>query len=54
MLAEHYDDLHDVAGHAGFTAWRCVNCGAVLDPVIAGNRLDSTRTPHSHESVIPS
>lgn len=38
MLLEHYDDLYDVAGHGGFTGWRCVNCGSVLDPVMAANR----------------
>jgi hypothetical protein len=38
MLTEQYDDLHDYTGHAAFAGWRCVNCGAVLDPVIAGNR----------------
>lgn len=38
MLMEQYDDLHDFGGQAGFTGWRCVNCGAVLDPVILANR----------------
>ncbi len=38
MLVEQYDDLHDYTGQAEFAGWRCVNCGAVLDPVIATNR----------------
>ncbi len=38
MLIEHYVDLHDCTDQAEFTGWRCVNCGVVLDPVMAGNR----------------
>lgn len=38
MLIEHYVDLHDYTDQAEFTGWRCVNCGVVLDPVMAGNR----------------
>ena len=38
MLAEQYDDLYDYTEQAEFAGWRCVNCGAVLDRVIAGNR----------------
>jgi len=38
MLAEHYDDARDYTDQAEFLGWRCVNCGSVLDPVIAGNR----------------
>lgn len=37
MLAEHYDDLYDHTEETEFSGWRCVNCGAVLDRVIAGN-----------------
>lgn len=53
MLTEQYDDLQDYTQHAGFTGWRCVNCGAVLDPVIAGNRLAATKSLSSLEPVIP-
>lgn len=38
MLAERSDDLHDYAEQAEFTGWRCVNCGSVVDAVIAANR----------------
>ncbi len=41
MLAEQYDDLHDYTEQAEFTGRRCVNCGAVFDPVIRANRHQS-------------
>lgn len=43
MLAEQHDDLYDYTEQAEFTGGRCVNCGAVLDPVIATNRHQSSR-----------
>jgi hypothetical protein len=46
MVAEHYDDFHDHTGRAVFIGWRCVNCGAILDPVIAVNRRS-----HGHRTV---
>ena len=42
MLAEQYDDLHDYSEQAVSSGWRCVNCGAVLDPVILANRHQSS------------
>ncbi len=35
MVRERYDDLE--LGSAGYEvfAWRCLNCGEILDPVIA-------------------
>ncbi len=41
MLTEQYDDLRNYTEHAEFLGWRCVNCGAVLDPVILANRHQS-------------
>ena len=45
MLAEQYDDLYDYTEQAEFTGWRCVNCGCLLDPVIAGNRRRAAARP---------
>jgi len=42
MLAEQYDDLYDYTEQAEFTGWRCINCGNVLDRVIAGNHRPTT------------
>lgn len=38
MVRERYDDLE--LGSAGYeiSGWRCLNCGAITDPVIATNR----------------
>jgi hypothetical protein len=53
MLAEQYDDLHDYAEHAEFLGWRCVNCGAVLDAVIAGHQRTATTRRSPLQPVIP-
>ncbi len=38
MVVEHYIDLQDDTGQIGLTAWRCMSCGEVIDPVILRNR----------------
>lgn len=38
MVVEHYIDLQDDTGQIGLTAWRCMSCGEVIDPVILQNR----------------
>jgi len=38
MIADIYTDLLDDTGQIGITAWRCLTCGEVLDPVILSNR----------------
>jgi hypothetical protein len=38
MIADAYTDLLDDCGEIGITAWRCLTCGEVLDPVIMANR----------------
>ena len=37
MVQERYDDLG--LGSAGYESqgWRCLNCGAIVDPVIAAH-----------------
>lgn len=39
MVVEHYIDLQDDTGQIGLTAWCCVSCGEVIDPVILENRF---------------
>ena len=39
MVLEHYMDLQDDTGQIGMTAWRCTNCGEVIDPVILQDRI---------------
>lgn len=38
MVAETCEDVLDVTGKAGLTAWRCVQCGEFIDPVVLHNR----------------
>jgi hypothetical protein len=33
MVYERFQDMLDL-----FYAWRCLNCGEIVDPVVAGNR----------------
>jgi hypothetical protein len=45
MVREWYDDLE--LGSAGYevSAWRCLNCGAIVDSVIAAHH----QTAHKNE-----
>lgn len=43
MTPSLFEDLHDDTGSLSFSAWRCVACGEVLDPVIAANRSKHCR-----------
>lgn len=38
MVAEWCFDLLDDTGHLNFLAWRCIQCGDLVDPVILKNR----------------
>lgn len=40
MIADSFTDLLDDTGMIGITAWRCLNCGEVIDPVILANRTN--------------
>ena len=44
MVRERYDDLE--LGSAGFevSAWRCLNCGAIVDSVIAAHNRPTHKT----------
>jgi Fe-S oxidoreductase len=44
MVLERYDDLE--LGSAGYevSAWRCLNCGAIVDSVIAAHRQPTHKT----------
>lgn len=46
MVQERYDDL-ELGSAAGYdvSAWRCLNCGDIVDPVIAAHH----HTPHKTE-----
>ena len=41
MVVEQGVDLLNHGGHFDFRAWRCVQCGEFIDPVILQNRQRS-------------
>ncbi len=47
MVRERYDDLG--LGSAGYesSGWRCLNCGAIVDPVIAAHHQTTRKTEPS-------
>jgi len=32
MVVDHFLDMEDAGGHLWLRAWRCVNCGHVVEP----------------------
>ena len=39
MVLDHYIDMQDSGEHLWLRAWRCVNCGEVVEPGILWHRL---------------
>ncbi|MGH7232705.1 MAG: hypothetical protein ACREJU_15310 [Nitrospiraceae bacterium] len=39
MTVDSFIDMQDDSGQVWLSAWRCVNCGQVLDPGIIRNKL---------------
>jgi len=44
MVREQYDDLEFSSAGFEVSAWRCLNCGSVVDPVIASHRRNTHNT----------
>ena len=40
MVYERFQDMLDM-----FYAWRCLNCGEIMDPVVARNRGSTGKSP---------
>jgi len=38
MVKDRFTDIDDDTGARGFSGWRCLTCGEILDPVISANR----------------
>lgn len=51
-MSEKVDDLGSLKlnGYED-TGWRCINCGAIVDPVIAANRRLTSQTTVSSEAL---
>lgn len=45
MVLEQLMDLHDDTGRGYCEAWRCLNCGAIVDPVIVGHAVRPPEEP---------
>lgn len=39
MIVDHFTDMEAGSEPLWLRAWRCVNCGEVVEPAIAGHRL---------------
>jgi hypothetical protein len=39
MVVDYFLDMEDAYGHMWLRAWRCVNCGEVVEPGITSHRL---------------
>ena len=38
MVCERFEDYEGLSSDYEFTGWRCLNCGAIVDPVIDAHR----------------
>lgn len=38
MVCELFEDFEGLSSDYEFTGWRCINCGAIVDPVIVAHR----------------
>lgn len=38
MVPERFEHTRVDSGERSFDAWRCVNCGAITDPIITAQR----------------
>jgi hypothetical protein len=46
MIKDHFLDFEGTEGYKWMEAWRCLNCGHAVDPVIEANhRLTKARVP---------
>lgn len=48
MVVDHFLDMRDDTGHLWLRVWRCVNCGTVAEPGMAGHRA----VPHTFFSLL--
>ena len=46
MIKDTCMDLRDDTGQIAFGAWRCLNCGEVVDPVVISHRVLPPTAPY--------
>ena len=44
MVRERYDDLELGSKEHEISSWRCLNCGAIVDPVILAHHQTTHKT----------
>ena len=44
MVRERYDDLELGSAEHEIPSWRCLNCGAIVDPVILAHHQTTYKT----------
>ena len=50
MVNQVFEDLKET-GDFFFYGWRCVNCGEIIDPVIASNRGAEVGLHEEYEGI---
>lgn len=52
MVIDYFIDMQDDSDHLWLRAWRCVNCGEVVEPgILARRRAERYRAVHLIERV---
>jgi len=52
MVREKFEDLGGLgSGNHEYAGWRCINCGAIVDPVIVAHRCLTSQTAATHSAL---
>jgi hypothetical protein len=52
MVREKFEDPGGLgSGDHEYAVWRCINCGAIVDPVIAAHRYLTSQTAATHSAL---
>ncbi len=51
MVLEEFEDFVLGSGGDGFWGRRCINCGAIVDPVIARHRCLTSQATATHPAL---
>ena len=52
MLMERFYDFRDYTAQSEFSGWRCLVCGEIVDPLIAGHRKGLARRGPSTRTAL--
>jgi len=54
MVREKFEDLGELgSSDHEYTGWRCINCGTIVDPVIAARRRLTSQAAASTPALTP-